>query len=112
MGPGLPRLDLLHLNLRDVCEVGILRKDDQAVPEAGRRDPGIHHARTAAGGSGLRDDRGEGMSDLRIDGNRLEFALNPGNGPKTPGSGGSVLGKKHTQMQLRQGNDRDRRLVG
>jgi hypothetical protein len=57
-------LDPLNLNLWNVCEIGIPREDDESVSDGGSRDPEIHHARTPAGGSSVRNDRGEGMSDL------------------------------------------------
>jgi hypothetical protein len=101
-------LDLLDPNLWNVCEIVILAEDYESMSDGGRRDPDIVQARTAAGGSSVRNDRGEGMSNLRIDGNRLEFALNPGDGAKTPGSGGPVPSEKHAQMQLRQRDDRNR----
>src|ERR1700737_1203570 len=91
---GVPawRLDPLNLNLRDVCEIGILREDNETVSDAGRRTPDIHDPRTAPGSSSLPDDRGKGTSDFRIDGDRVVFALNPAYGSKAAGPGLGVFG--------------------
>jgi hypothetical protein len=32
----------LNLNLGDVCDICALREDNEAVSDAGRRDPDIH----------------------------------------------------------------------
>jgi hypothetical protein len=81
----------LNLNLRDVGEISVLGEDYEAVSDAGRRDPDIHHARTAPGGSSVPDDRSEGACDLRIDGDRLEFALNPAHSAKAARPGLAVF---------------------
>jgi hypothetical protein len=86
------RSDPLNLNMRYASEIGILGKDHEPVPDRGRCDPRVHCAGTASRSSGLRNDRREGTCDLGIDGDRVEFALNPADGAKAARPVFSVFG--------------------
>src|SRR4029077_11303564 len=86
------RSDPLNLNMGYASEIGIPGKDHYPVPDGGRCNPRVHCAGTPSRISGLRNDRREDTCGLGIDGNRVEFALNPADGAKTARPGRTVLG--------------------
>jgi len=107
-----PSSDPLDLNLRDRIEIGVPAENNKSVPDRSCGDPGIHDVRPPPCQPRFGDDGGKYASDLGVDRNGVEILLHPAQRSKPPGSDPVASRSKHPEVQLRERDDGNCRLIG
>lgn len=96
----------------EVVEVGVLGVEREAVAERGRCDHGVKDRGTLAGPSGSVDQSRERARDVIVDGKALERPLGESKRFEACTSDLGVVGGKDAEMELRERDRRDERLLG